>query len=143
MKESLIICPRCGSNACHEASNEKFTMWSCFGCGFTSNSTMTDEHAPTAEETLPELYKALKFKDEKGYHWYPIALTFDDKSMIFAEGTSIEDWKWAVVKSKEVAEADREKFKGATHVADMTTKKEFNERDFIEALDYIGYFEKK
>ena len=88
MKESLIICPKCGSNACHEASNEKFTMWSCFGCGFTSNSTMTDEHAPKAEETLPELYKALKFKDEKGYHWYPIALTFDDKSMVFAEGRS-------------------------------------------------------
>ena len=130
MKESLIICPRCGSNACHEASNEKFTMWSCFGCGFTSNSTMTDEHAPTAEETLPELYKALKFKDEKGYHWYPIALTFDDKSMVFAEGTSTEDWKWSAVKSKDGK-------------ADMTTKSEFEERDFMEALDYIGYFNQK
>ena len=130
MKESLIICPRCGSNACHEASNEKFTMWSCFGCGFTSNSTMTDEHAPTAEETLPELYKALKFKDEKGYHWYPIALTFDDKSMVFAEGTSTEDWKWSAVKSKDGK-------------ADMTTKSEFEERDFMEALDYVGYFNQK
>ncbi len=130
MKESLIICPRCGSNACHEASNEKFTMWSCFGCGFTSNSTMTDEHAPTAEETLPELYKALKFKDEKGYHWYPIALTFDNKSMVFAEGTSTEDWKWSAVKSKDGK-------------ADMTTKSEFEERDFMEALDYVGYFNQK
>jgi hypothetical protein len=130
MKESLIICPRCGSNACHEASNEKFTMWSCFGCGFTSNSTMTDEHAPQAEETLPELYKALKFKDEKGYHWYPIALTFDDKSMVFAEGTSTTDWKWSAVKSKEGK-------------PDMTTKQEFEERDFMEALDYVGYFNQK
>ena len=130
MTEQLTICPRCGSNACHEASNEKFTMWSCFGCGFTSNSTMTDEHAPKAEETLPELYKALKFKDEKGYHWYPIALTFDDKSMIFAEGKSTEDWKWSAVKSKEGK-------------PDMTTKKEFEERDFMEALDYVGYFNQK
>ena len=130
MKESLIICPKCGSNACHEASNEKFTMWSCFGCGFTSNSTMTDEHAPKAEETLPELYKALKFKDEKGYHWYPIALTFDDKSMVFAEGTSVNDWKWSAVKSKD----DK---------PDMTTKQEFEERDFMEALDYVGYFNQK
>ena len=130
MKESLIICPRCGSNACHEASNEKFTMWSCFGCGFTSNSTMTDEHAPTAEATLPELYKALKFKDEKGYHWYPIALTFDDKSMVFAEGTSTTDWKWSAVQAKEGK-------------PDMTTKKEFEERDFMEALDYVGYFNQK
>jgi hypothetical protein len=130
MKESLIICPRCGSNACHEASNEKFTMWSCFGCGFTSNSTMTDEHAPQAEETLPELYKALKFKDEKGYHWYPIALTFDDKSMVFAEGISTTDWKWSAVQAK-------------NGKPDMTTKKEFEERDFMEALDYIGYFNQK
>lgn len=130
MKESLIVCPRCGSNACHEASNEKFTMWSCFGCGFTSNSTMTDEHAPAAEETLPELYKAIKFKDEKGYHWYPIALTFDDKSMVFAEGTSTEDWKWSAVQAK----GDK---------PDMTTKKEFEEREFMDALDYVGYFNQK
>tara|TARA_R110000822_G_scaffold79828_1_gene190554 strand:+ start:1487 stop:1879 length:393 start_codon:yes stop_codon:yes gene_type:complete len=130
MKELLTICPRCGSNACHEASNEKFTMWSCFGCGFTSNSTLTDEHAPKAEETLPELYKALKFKDEKGHHWYPLALTFDDKSMVFAEGTSVEDWKWSAVQSKD----DK---------PDMTTKKEFEERDFMEALEYVGYFNQK
>jgi hypothetical protein len=91
---------------------------------------MTDEHAPQAEETLPELYKALKFKDEKGYHWYPIALTFDDKSMVFAEGTSTTDWKWSAVKSKDGK-------------ADMTTKSEFEERDFMEALDYVGYFNQK
>jgi hypothetical protein len=130
MKESLIICPRCGSNACHEASNEKFTMWSCFGCGFTSNSTMVEANIPETETVLPELYKALKFKDEKGYHWYPIALTFDDKSMVFAEGTSIENWKWSAVQAKEGK-------------ADMTTKKEFEERDFMEALDHVGYFNKK
>jgi hypothetical protein len=91
---------------------------------------MTDEHAPKAEETLPELYKALKFKDEKGYHWYPIALTFDDKSMVFAEGVSVETWKWSAVQSKEGK-------------PDMTTKKEFEERDFMEALEYVGYFNQK
>jgi len=130
MKESLIICPRCGSNACHEASNEKFTMWSCFGCGFTSNSTMIEANIPETETVLPELYKALKFKDEKGYHWYPIALTFDDKSMVFAEGTSTADWKWSAVQAKEGK-------------PDMTTKKEFEERDFMEALEYVGYFNQK
>jgi hypothetical protein len=66
----------------------------------------------------------------EGYHWYPIALTFDDKSMVFAEGTSTEDWKWSAVKSKDGK-------------ADMTTKSEFEERDFMEALDYVGYFNQK
>ena len=50
MKELLTICPRCGGNACHEASNEKFIVWSCFGCGFTANSTTIDENLENIED---------------------------------------------------------------------------------------------
>jgi hypothetical protein len=130
MKEQLIICPRCGSNACSEVSNDKLTVWNCFGCGFTSNSTMTAENAILAEEVMPELYKALKFTDESGLNWYPTAITLDSKAMIFAEGKSTEEWKWSAVKAK----------KGKT---DMSTKKEFIEREFMDALDYVGYFKQK
>ena len=130
VKERLIICHKCGSNACHEASNDKLVVWSCFGCGFTTNSTMTDENTAQTEEVLPELYKALRFRDKEGLNWYPIALTFDDKSMVFAEGTSTDNWKWSAVKSKDGK-------------PDMTTKKEFVENDFMEALDYVGYFNQK
>ena len=28
MNEKLTICPKCGGDACHEASNEKLTVWS-------------------------------------------------------------------------------------------------------------------
>jgi ribosomal protein L37AE/L43A len=129
MKESLIICPRCGSNACSEVSNDKLTVWNCFGCGFTSNSTLTDENIKTTEEVLPELYKALKQKIDK-YHWYPNTVILDDKSMVFAEGNSTEDWKWSAVQSKDGK-------------ADMTTKKEYPEREFMDALEYIGYFNQK
>jgi hypothetical protein len=130
MTEKLIDCPRCGSNACSEVSDEKLTVWTCFGCGFTSNSTMTSLNEAHAEEVMPELFRALKFTDEKGYNWYPIVVTLDNKSMVFAEGTSVKDWKWSAVQSKEGK-------------ADMTTKQEFVERDFMEALDYIGYFNGK
>ena len=143
MIEKLIECPRCGSNACSEMSDDKITIWLCMGCGFTTNTFMTPENAVKAEEVIPNLYKDLKFVDEKGLAWYPNSVTLDDKSMVFADGTSKDDWKWAATKSTEIPEEERPKFKGATHVADMTTKKEFNERDFIEALDYIGYFKKK
>jgi ribosomal protein L37AE/L43A len=129
MKESLIICPRCGSNACSEVSNDKLTVWNCFGCGFTSNSTLIDENIKTTEEVLPELYKALKQKIDK-YHWYPNTVILDDKSMVFAEGNSTEDWKWSAVQSKDGK-------------ADMTTKKEYPEREFMDALEYIGYFNQK
>jgi hypothetical protein len=130
MKESLIVCPRCESNACSEVSNEKLTVWNCFGCGFTTNSTLTDDNVEYVEETLPELFKALRFKDNNGKHWYPTVIMLEDKSMVFAEGITEKEWKWSAVQSKEGK-------------ADMTTKKEFEERDFMEALDYIGYFNQK
>ena len=73
---------------------------------------------------------ALKFKDEKGLYWYPNSVMLEDRSMVFADGRSVDDWKWAGVQSKESK-------------ADMTTVKYFDEKEFMEALDYIGFFEKK
>ena len=130
MQESFIICPRCEGNACHEVSNNKLTVWSCFGCGFTANTTTTDVNIETIEAVMPQLYIDLKFKDQKGYYWYPSTVILEDKSMVFAEGTSIDDWKWSAVQSKDSK-------------ADMTTKKEYEINDFMEALDYIGFFEKQ
>lgn len=130
MQEQLIICPRCGGNACHEASNEKFTVWSCFGCGFTANITTTDDNLENIEGVMPQLYIDLKFKDDKGYHWYPSTVILEDNSMVFADGKSTEDWKWAGVLSKDGK-------------ADMTTVKHFEEKDFMEALDYVGFFQKQ
>jgi hypothetical protein len=91
---------------------------------------MVDFNLELTEAVMPELYKALKFKDEKKYTWYPNSIMLDNKSMVFAEGTSTTDWKWSAVQSKDGK-------------PDMTTKKEFIERDFMEALDYIGYFKQQ
>jgi hypothetical protein len=122
MKESLGPCPRCNGNACHEASNEKFTVWSCFGCGFTANTTTVDENLENIEGVMPQLYKDLKFKDDKGYYWYPSTVILDDKAMVFADGKSVEDWKWAGVQSKDGK-------------ADMSTVKYFEEKEFMDALE--------
>jgi hypothetical protein len=111
-------------------TNGVVTIWICMGCGFTSNTTITEMNYIEMEGTLPELYKALRFKDVDGKYWYPNSVMLEDKSMVFAEGSSIEDWKWSAVQSKDGK-------------ADMSTKKEFEERDFMEGLDYIGYFNQK
>ena len=126
----MIMCPRCGGNACHEASNEKLTVWSCFGCGFTSNSTIVEGNLQEVESVVPQLYLDLKFKDTNGYYWYPNTVILEDKSMVFADGKTTEDWRWAGVQSKDGN-------------ADMKTIKHFEEKDFMEALDYIGFFEKQ
>ena len=130
MQHSFADCPRCGGNACQEISNDKLSVWSCFGCGFTSNSTLTEDKLEEVESVIPQLYVDLKFKDEKGLYWYPSSVILEDKSMVFADGKRAEEWKWAAVKSKEGK-------------ADMETVKYFEEKEFIEALDYIGFFEKQ
>ena len=130
MNEKLTICPRCSGDACHEASNEKLTVWSCFGCGFTSNSTIIEGNLQEVESVVPQLYLNLKFKDANGYYWYPNTVILEDKSMVFADGKTTEDWKWAAVQSKDGK-------------ADMSTKQEYEQHNFMEALDYIGFFEKQ
>ena len=127
MKESLIICPKCGGNACSEMTNGVVTIWICMGCGFTSNNTITDKNVNEMEATLPELYKSLRYKDADGKYWYPNSVMLDDKSMVFAEGTNNKDWKWSAVQAKD----DK---------ADMTTKKEYEQNEFMDALEYVGYF---
>jgi hypothetical protein len=100
------------------------------GCGFTSNSTMIESNLQEVESVVPQLYKDLKFKDVNDYYWYPNTVILEDKSMVFADGKTTEDWKWAAVQAKDGK-------------ADMTTKQEYEQHDFMEALDYIGFFEKQ
>jgi hypothetical protein len=71
-----------------------------------------------------------------------------EKGMVYINGTSTEDWKWSAVKYTLIPEEDRERFpiKGQpgeyhTHKVDVATKKDFEEYDYMEALDYIGVFE--
>jgi hypothetical protein len=130
MTEKLINCPRCNSNACSEMTNEHITIWQCMGCGFTSNTYMTEGYSAKYKEMLPELYKDLEFKDNKGLSWYPTSVVMEDKAMVFAEGTSVENWKWSAVQAKD-------------NKPDMTTKQEFSEREFMDALEYVGYFNQK
>ena len=57
MEEKLVICSKCSGNACSEMTNGVVTIWICMGCGFTSNTTITDKNYIEMEGTLPELYK--------------------------------------------------------------------------------------
>jgi hypothetical protein len=91
---------------------------------------MIESNLQEVESVVPQLYKDLKFKDANGFHWYPNTVILEDKSMVFADGKTTEDWKWAAVQSKDGK-------------ADMSTKQEYEQHDFMEALDYIGFFEKQ
>jgi len=88
-------------------------------------------------ELLPEIYKDLAWTDEEtGLIWLPNSINVEN-GMVFAEGNSKESWQWAAVKSIELSEEDQKQYKTKTK-PDMTTIKRFKERDFMEALSYIG-----
>ena len=132
--DELKECTRCGSDACYKQEVTKdISIEMCYGCGFQSNSLMRkgSEFFNEQWELLPELYKVLMDEEEEtGKVWMPSTINIKEKGMVFADGTARNNWRWAGVKSI----PDEEKgFK-----TDMSTIKHFNERDFMDALSYIG-----
>ena len=149
MKDKLSTCPRCTSDACYITPvNELKNNYYCFGCGYQTNDLMVENEFDFElyEEALPELYKDIKSVDELKRVWYPITINIQEKGTVFANGSNVENWNWSGVLSTEVSEEEKGKFKMPgtenfyTHKTDIKTMKSFPKEDFIEALDYIGFF---
>lgn len=149
--DKLITCPRCGSDACYETQEAyNLTNRMCYGCGFMTHNYMKEDSEFLQEqlEVLPEIYKNLTYIDDNGYHWIPSTVNLPDKGMIYVNGTSPENWMWTAVPVTEIPEDEKERFpvkdqpgKYHTHKMDHSLAKNYKERDYIEALDYIGVFE--
>jgi len=131
--DNLIECNRCGSDACYVTEvNHEVKNYSCFGCGFITNTLMTRDSEFLTEQmaTLPDLYKELMGEDENGLVWMPNTINIKDQGMVFVDGTNSMNWRWAAVLPSNEGKMD------------MSNVKHFEERDYIEALDYIGVFKK-
>ena len=136
-----------GSNACYEQSFEQdgqeIKTWLCFGSGFTTSTLMTEGSKTMQDllETAPELHKDLMHKDDKGFIWVPATITLPKKGMVFLDGTSKEDWIWKGVKAIKIPKKDLGKYpEGQTHKMDMENGKEYKQKDFMDALEYIGFY---
>jgi|TARA_R110000744_G_scaffold134989_2_gene244340 hypothetical protein len=151
--DNMIICDRCGSDACYvQEVNSEIKNYQCYGCGFITNSLLKQGSQFFEEqmELLPNLYKELMGEDDDGKIWMPSTINIPKKGMIFANGANTESWKWGAVKAIEVKDDEKEKYpipnkegEYYKHRMDMETLQEFNENDYIEALDYIGIFTEK
>ena len=147
--EEIINCPKSGGDLCYkvQVAPEIYNYLS-ISCGFWTNSFMTEDHEFYMQqmETLPELYKDLAWKDpETGLIWLPNTINNPEQGMVFANGTNTSNWAWAAVKAIEVPEEDRKNHpipgkpgEFMKYRMDMKNMKSFGERDYIEALSYIG-----
>ena len=150
MKDNLTICDRCGSDACYvQEVNHEIKNYMCYGCGFVTNSLMKkgEQFFEEQFEILPELYKELMGEDEDtGLIWMPNTINLPNKGMVFADGKNGSNWAWAAVKAIPMPEDEKEKFKAKgknyKFKMDMENIKHYPESDFMEALEYIGVFEK-
>ena len=147
--EEIINCPKSGGDLCYkvQVAPEIYNYLS-ISCGFWTNSFMTEDHEFYKQqmETLPELYKDLAWTDpETGLIWLPNTINVEDKGMVFANGTDASNWRWAAVKAIEIPkdETMQHPIPGKPgqfmkYRMDMKNMKTFEERDYMEALSYIG-----
>lgn len=145
--DNLITCKHCGSDACYVTENgPEIKTYSCFGCGFTTNSLMKEGQEFYEQQlgVLPELYKDVLFKDEDGLMWMPTTINLPQQGMVFYNGTAKENAKWSAVKAVKVKEEEKEKYpiknkpgQFYEYRMDMETIQSYEMKDFMEALSYI------
>ena len=121
-------------------------------CGFTSNTTMT-ENSKVLKES--EEFTADLIKDNKQIHeglaWCPTVITLPEKGMIFPEpvkGTN--DWKWTCVKAIPIPEEEQEKYPDPKNPGtfyknkmDMKNPYRFDKLCFMDAAEELGMFQKQ
>jgi len=137
-----------GSNACYEQifeeDGQEIKTWLCFGSGFTTSTLMTEGSKTLQDlmETAPELHKDLLHKDDQGRVWLPATITLPTKGMVFLDGTNKKDWKWSAVKAVVIPEEDLDKYpEGQTHKMDMPNGAKYDQKDFMDALEHIGFYQ--
>ena len=68
----------------------------------------------------------------------PSAVNLPEQGMVFANGPSGQEWGWAAVKAVELKEGDKRVREDQTHKMDMNSLQMYKEREFMDALSYIG-----
>jgi len=147
--EEIINCPKSGGDLCYkvQVAPEIYNYMS-LSCGFWTNSFMTEDHEFYMQqmETLPELYKDLAWKDSKtGLVWLPNTINNQEQGMVFANGTDASNWRWAAVRAIEIPKDEQKNHpipgkpgEFMKYRMDMKNMKTFEERDYMDALSYIG-----
>jgi hypothetical protein len=141
-QDALIDCPLCEEKlACYSTKiNETNNAYLCLGCGFAGNDLLIENgyDVEEFESQLPELYKVIKKVDSKGRVWYPNIVNLGIKGIVFASGTSSEDWQWFGIKNIELTEEEKQspKFKGQQWKSDSKSLTQFG-KDYLSALEYI------
>jgi len=133
ISEEIIICPRTNGDLCYKTQiNPELSTYLSISCGFWTNTLMKEgeEFYEQQMQDLPELYKDLAWIDpETNLVWLPNTINNQEQGMVFAYGPNKDSWGWGAAK------AIQEEGKWKMDLANMQV---FAERDYMDALSFIG-----
>ena len=133
ISEEIIQCAKSGGDLCYKTQlNPEITTYLSISCGFWTNTLMKEgeEFYEQQMQDLPELYKDLAWVDEKtDLVWIPNTVNNQEQGMVFAYGPNKDSWGWGAAK------AIQEDGKWKMDLANMQV---FAERDYMDALSFIG-----
>lgn len=145
MQDQLTSCRKCGSPLCYEKHKEGLISWDCLQCGFVTNTLLLEntEAIISYESMIPNLFRDIKFVDKDGFVWYPNTVIKEGVGIIFPDGTSKENWKWAFARHIPVEEEEKPRFKKAdgtyhAYKTDMKNVLHFDQEYFSQALEAAG-----
>lgn len=141
MQEKMINCSRCGAkNATYQQIYPNGTIVEFdYQCGYQHNSLMTvgSKFLEEQMEILPEIYKLLISEDEDGKVWLPSFTNVPTKGLVYANGTSRDNWWWEAIKYKKLKVPEVKNHQKITEKINPKSMKKFEEMDFLSALEYI------
>ena len=145
MEDKLVKCENCGSDMCYATQiNEVAWSYSCTGCGFTANDLLKEGafDLEQFEETMPELYKDLKYVDDKNRIWYPLVVQ-SEEGVAFIDGTNKDNWGWGAIKNRPLTEEEKQVYLDENkevppYKSDSSTLQHFGKMGFLKAINYIG-----
>ena len=152
MNEEIIECANCGSLtiSSKDIKNPDGTLikrHTCVICGYYTQENYTLENKTLIESFLPRLYKDLsKMSINTNFFWLPSVLDFSNLAILFADGTSSENWGWTVAPYEIIPKHERPKYpiqgkenEYHTHRVSLKHSQHFPKENFISAMTFLNF----
>ena len=146
MAERKITCPNClNDKHCFEEDLnqiENFKSYMCFNCGFTSNSSFTED-SDTLTGLLSKSTQLVRdvslFDYDRKITWFPTTLNMGKFGIIYPEGTKTNwNWKLAEVRKLSPEEQQDPMYEGHEHTLDVENATLYGQHEFLEACKKMG-----
>jgi hypothetical protein len=150
-----VTCPHCGGDRCytesHTVEETSVSSYMCMDCGYTTTTLNVEESEmlKAYEEVTPQLIIDLRWVDpQTNLVWYPTVLNFPSTGIVFADGTSTQNWGWTAAPAVDIPKKEQSKYpvpgqngKFYEKKIDMEQSKKFAPDEFYEACKSLGLVE--